>query len=79
MIQVKENDLQSMNRYKENEEGMQSMWLSFQMIVNQLFFQICSNVSLIINITQYTIEFLDLKMDMKMNEKKNPLNPSTFN
>lgn len=40
------------------------------MIVNQLFFQICSNVSLIINITQYTIEFLDLKMDMKMNEKK---------
>lgn len=71
MIQVKENDLQSMNQYKENEEGMQSMWLSFQMIVNQLFFQICSNVSLIINITQYTIEFLDLKMDMKMNEKKN--------
>lgn len=49
------------------------------MIVNQLFFHICSNVSLIINITQYTIEFLDLKMDMKMNEKKKPLNPSTFN
>lgn len=29
MIQEKENDLQSMDWYKEKEEDTQSMWLNF--------------------------------------------------
>lgn len=39
MIHVKENDLQSMDWYKEKEEDTQSMWLNFLMIVNQLYFK----------------------------------------
>lgn len=61
MIQVKENDLQSMDWYKEKEEDMQSMWLNFLNDSESIIFQICFNVSLIINITQYSIVIPNLK------------------
>lgn len=39
MIQVKENDLQSMDWYKEKEEDMQSMWLNFLNDSESIIFQ----------------------------------------
>lgn len=61
MIQEKENDLQSMDWYKEKEEDTQSMWLNFLNDSESIIFQICFNVSLIINITQYFIVIPNLK------------------
>lgn len=61
MIQEKENDLQSMDWYKEKEEDMQSMWLNFLNDSESIIFQIRFNVSLIINITQYSIVIPNLK------------------
>lgn len=61
MIQEKENDLQSMDWYKEKEEDTQSMWLNFLNDSESIIFQICFNVSLIINITQYSIVIPNLK------------------
>lgn len=61
MIQEKENDLQSMDWYKEKEEDTQSMWLNFLNDSESIIFQICFNVSLIINITQYSIAIPNLK------------------
>lgn len=40
MIQVKENDLQSMDWYKEKEEDTQSMWLNFLNDSESIIFQI---------------------------------------
>lgn len=39
MIQEKENDLQSMDWYKEKEEDMQSMWLNFLNDSESIIFQ----------------------------------------
>lgn len=61
MIQEKENDLQSMDWYKEKEEDTQSMWLNFLNDSESIIFQICFNVSLVINITQYSIVIPNLK------------------
>lgn len=79
MIQEKENDLQSMDWYKEKEEDTQSMWLNFLNDSESIIFQIRFNVSLIINITQYSIVIPNLKNGYeKWMEKKWTLNPSTF-
>lgn len=75
MIQVKENDLQSMDWYKEKEEDTQSMWLNFLNDSKSIIFQICFNVSLIINITQYFIVFPYLKNGYENEWKKMNIEP----
>lgn len=79
MIQVKENDLQSMNQYKENEEGMQSMWLSFSNDSKSIIF---SNMfQCFFDYQYYTIYYWVswFKNGYENEWKKKPLNPSTFN
>lgn len=71
MIQEKENDLQSMDWYKEKEEDTQSMWLNFLNDSESIIFQICFNVFLMINITQYSISFPNLKNGYENEWKKN--------
>lgn len=71
MIHVKENDLQSMDWYKEKEEDMQSMWLNFLNDSESIIFQICFNVFLMINITKYSILFPNLKNGYENEWKKN--------
>lgn len=75
MIQEKENDLQSMDWYKEKEEDTQSIWLNFLNDSESIIFQICFNVSLIINITQYSIVIPNLKNGYENEWKKMNIEP----
>lgn len=64
-----------MDWYKEKEEDMQSMWLNFLNDSESIIFQICFNVSLIINITQYSIVFPNSKNGYENEWKKMNIEP----
>lgn len=64
-----------MDWYKEKEEDTQSMWLNFLNDSESIIFQICFNVSLIINITQFSIVFPNLKNGYENEWKKMNIKP----